>query len=371
MVFPGRKLEELAKELGFTVVGVLSREETEKALSNELPRLEKWQASGFAAEMSYMERPSEIFAKLEGFHPETKSVICLSASYLESDPREVELPLGFGRVARYAWGKDYHRQLKKRTKKLVQEIEHELGKEVKWRAFSDAVPLLERVLGRASFNGFIGKNTMLIQPGIGSYTFLAEILIDLEIEDVQRDESDYSCKTCTSCLSACPTEAFVSPFNLDARKCISYLTIEKKTGFSKWEEEAISDWVFGCDICQEVCPFNHEDVERSKIEEFLKSEGAGPFLDLKESLSIRSADGFLKRFAGTPLMRAGREQILRNSAAVIANTQFLDGIDALIASSKEDPSEMVRAQALSSLKRLEEISDGIDRIRLQSALGAG
>lgn len=362
-------LLQLALEQGFTVAGILSSEQANQVLAENCPRLSSWQEKGHAAEMQYMQRPPELFSRVENYLPEVKSVVCLSASYLYSDKDEFkDTPAGYGRVARYAWGKDYHRQLKKRAKAFTERLEKHLARKISSRIFSDSVPLLERAMASAALEGFIGKNTMFILPGVGSYTFLSEILLDVEIRGDFAGGNELSCKTCRRCLDVCPTAAFESAYSLDSRKCISYLTIEKKTEFNSWEQAAIADWLFGCDICQEVCPFNHKDILKSEIAEFDRSQGAGPYLKLSELLSIRTNSDFLKRFAGTPIMRAGREQMLRNAACVLANTKCFSELAFLIQCSKEDSSEFVRTHAGQSLQRMYESSAGQDRRLIATAL---
>lgn len=371
LVLDKEDLLSLAAEQGFVVAGILSSEQANRVLAQNLERLSVWQEKGHSAEMQYMQRSTDLFARIENYLPEVKTVISLSASYLFNDKDKLQnTPLGYGRVARYAWGRDYHRQLKKRAQKFIDALAAHLSRDdLAWRIFSDAVPLLERAMASAALDGFVGKNTMFILPGVGSYTFLTEILLDVEVAGDFVVKNELSCKTCTRCLSACPTNAFESAYSLDSRKCISYLTIEKKTEFNSWEQTAIADWLFGCDICQEVCPFNHKDILKSEIQEFDRSQGAGPYIKLAELLEIRTSADFLKRFAGTPIMRAGREQMLRNAACVIANTQCFSEISYLIECEKEDPSDFVRFHARESLRRMYEFSDGLERRAIARALG--
>jgi epoxyqueuosine reductase len=274
-------------------------------------------------------------------------------------------------VARYAWGRDYHRVLKKRLQRLLKRCAERFDEEtLRWRIFTDAVPLLERALARSAGLGFVGKNTMLIRPGVGSYTFIGELLWNVEIEPTQslkQFSSDAGCGSCSRCLNVCPTGALPRPGRLDARRCISYLTIEKKTAFEDWERKALGEWVFGCDLCQEVCPYNHSAVALPKIEEFSAKAGVGPILNLQELLSVRTREGFLQRFKGTPLMRAGREALLRNACCVLGNTKAFQAIENLRALAKEDSSGLVRYHAAACLDELLDDSDGLDRLRIASA----
>ena len=359
-------LEEIAASCGLGLVGGQEIASAQSFLAGERQRLLFWQEEGLAGEMSYMKRPDSLFCDLKGFLPEACSVVSFVVPYqFRFEDGEPGLSPGFGRVARYAWGRDYHRVLRRRLKKFVDLIQAELALDgdLKWRFFSDAVPLLERGLARSCSQGFIGKNTMLIRPGWGSFTFLAEILWDLEVTGLQSEGpiKNASCGVCTRCLDECPTAAFTKAKVLDARKCISYLTIEKRTAFSEWESQAIGEWIFGCDICQEVCPFNHRGVENSVIKEFKTESGAGSVLSLEEILSIRSEGDYLERFAGTALMRSGRVGLLRNACAVAANTHCF-WLEDKIYECTNDSSSIIRLEAQRSLRRLkttfpEELAD--------------
>jgi len=350
-------LKALIASSGLSLVSVLGRGEVDKILLREKPRLESWQKKGFAADLAYMNRQSDIFCDLDGFLEGTRSVITLAVSYYSA--REHQPRHGYGRVARYAWGKDYHRVLKKRLKTFTEKLQGLVyGKEeLRVRQFSDAVPLLERALFTAGGAGFIGKNTMMIVPGVGSWTFVAELLTNIEIESSHSFspavKEGQDCGSCKSCLVACPTAAFEKEFSLNAGKCISYLTIEKKNAFNSWEEQALQDWVFGCDVCQEVCPFNHQGIEETEENGFAPSNGAGPWLDLEKVLSISSKEEFLDLFAGTPLMRSGRDGMIRNAAAVVANQGVSECRPALLKLvDNSGESELVKKSVSSALERL-------------------
>ncbi len=367
-MIPLSSIKTLATDFGLDLVGVVSAKEAGKALAIQADNLSKWQTEGFAGEMDYMNRPVELFLKLENFLPGVKSVISFVVPYALNESVK-GCPTGYGKVARYAWGRDYHRVLKKRLNKFTNELIN-IFPEVKARNFTDAVPLLERTLVEVASLGFVGKNTMLIVPKRGSFTFLAEILIDTDIVNdvLEPSQIKSSCGSCARCLEACPTEAFTSPFKLDARKCISYLTIEKKTEFNDWEAEAVGEWLFGCDICQEVCPYNHRNQE-TEIVEFLPERGGGSHLDLLEILNISNKEDFTERFSGTALMRTGRVGLLRNASAVVANTNFLEATTKLIKLSREDTSDVIRSSARQALLRLESKTTGVEGLRIKRALG--
>ncbi|MCO6431716.1 MAG: tRNA epoxyqueuosine(34) reductase QueG [Deltaproteobacteria bacterium] len=321
------------------------------AISSAVTRLQRWQESGFAGEMGYMLRPPQMYVDIANFLPEVKSVILVTVHY--EGPLGGSRPEGHGRVARYAWGRDYHRVLKRKLKALMMELQKLVPHELTYRIFADAVPLLERAFAERAGLGFIGKNSMLIQPGAGSYFFIGEVVTNLPIEEESPNSSRGSCGECTRCITSCPTNAIVWDRVVDARKCISYLTIEKRGSLSHWEREAIGEWVFGCDLCQEVCPFNHIAHKGRRsiniLSEFNAEEGCGPFLSLDLVLSIRTSEEFTKRFAGTPLMRPGRSGLLRNASIVAANTGCGALEAALTVAAREDSCEVVRQHALWAL----------------------
>ncbi len=339
-------LSALARQCGFSVVGVAPL----SPLDGDKERLETWQAQGFAGEMEFMQRDAVLLSTPLHFLPEAKSALVLSATY-DQIPVE-QPPIGYGRVARYAWGKDYHKVLRKRLQGLVNEVEAHLSRSIKARVFSDSVPLLERALARSAKTGFVGKNTMVITPGIGSFFFLSEILWDLEVTELPASNHSShraSCGECTRCLSQCPTGAFAAPYSLNASRCIAYLTIEKRSPLTHAERQGINDWVFGCDVCQEVCPFNFTALKtrrRATIDELRKEFGVGPYLDLREVLRIRTHEQFVARFGGSAIMRAKREGLLRNSAIVAANTCAGDALHDLITAAQSDFSGLVREHAL-------------------------
>ncbi len=354
------KLQEIARGLGLEILGVCRPEISENARN----RLIDWQNAGFAGEMAYMNRGADLLAQPEKLLPNARSIVVLAFSY-EAAPRRV-LPRGHGRVARYAMGQDYHKILPLKLKELVSAVERECGK-IEARVFSDAVPLLERDIGKSSGLGFIGKNTMLIRPGLGSFFFIAEVLwnVLIEIENALPVNKD-SCKSCTRCLDACPTQAFVKEGVLDARRCISYLSIEKRGMLDLWEREALGDWIFGCDICQEVCPFNHASLKQERPAALVAlgaKSGAGQSLSIAEMFKIVKPQDFKARFKDTALSRAGREGILRNAACVAANTGWIEGVPILCEAVRGDVSPIVRATALWAISKLQNLCETNERNR--------
>jgi epoxyqueuosine reductase len=348
-------LQSLAASVGLSVVAVAEPQ----ILTEDMDYLKRWQGEGYAGEMSYMLRDPGLLASPERLMEGVRSVVVIGAFYDRSE--RAPLKPGFGRVARYAWGKDYHKVLRRRLHLLVEQVERELGIVPVFRVFSDSVPLLERAVAKRAGIGFIGKNTLVIVPRAGSFMFLGEVLWDLEVTDlpsVQGEPSDRAsglshgkshCGTCSQCLDACPSGAFVEPYLLDARRCISYLTIEKRGALSLQERRWLGEWVFGCDVCQEVCPFNVLSMTRrakADLSEFEASLGVGQMLSLEEVLGMRNDSAFTARFAGTPLTRAKREGLLRNAAVVAANTESIAIASALKEAVISDPSAVVRQHAL-------------------------
>lgn len=306
---------ELASELNLSVLQFSS---DLSPLEEARGRLEAWQDQGYAGEMNYMNRSPELLSSPAELFPEAKTLISFALSYSHA-PREPLRP-GYGRVARYAVHRDYHRELKGRIQKLGEAVSDlpDGPSDLYWKGVTDAFPLLERAFAERAGLGHAGKNTMLIRPKHGSLFFLGEAATSLEFSGAPAPAKESSCGSCTRCLSACPTNAFPEPYVLDATRCISYLTIEKKGPFSDWESKAVGEWLFGCDVCQEVCPFNHALLKRdipSTIPVRLDHQ-----LELEPILAIRSDEEFKARFAGTPLMRAGREGLQRNARAVLENT---------------------------------------------------
>lgn len=364
-------VSDLAGLSGLRVLGVTPL----TPMSEESARIRQWQELGYGGEMTYLLRDPDELVSPQRLLPEGLSVIVVAVAYDrrgDGGPR----PAGHGRVARYAWGRDYHKVIPRRLKGLVTLLEEHCGRSIRSRIFTDAVPLLERPLAKRAGLGFIGKNTLLIRPGDGSFLLLGGVIIDQpivlpEVEGRIKQEmvpagSDViggitsgavtrpalGCGPCTRCLTHCPTGALVAEFMVDARLCISYLTIEKR-GWLCWEDRTrLGEWIFGCDICQEVCPFNHRALRRRDGPEFPElgaAHGAGPYLSLAEILKIRTGAEYLKRFAGTPLMRPKREGLLRNACCVSANTGDAEVIPLLLSAASDDASAVVRGHALWAL----------------------
>ncbi len=330
---------QLADEAGFDLVGVTSAE----PLSEGGERLRAWQEAGMSADMGYMQRPVELLANPKKLQKSARSVVSLGVSYYPGDYPEESGFSGAGRVARYAWGRDYHIVIKERLMQLRRDLEAQLDTKVKARAFTDAVPLLERSAAQRSGLGFFGRNSCVISREIGSFFFIADLIIDLDIE--VDEPGTGTCGKCSRCMDSCPTGAIKAPGVVDARLCISYLTIENRGSIPVELRGKIGDRAFGCDICQEVCPYNRTKARMSRWPEFSAGAGAGPYLDLGEILAIRTDEEFDRRFSGTAITRPGRAGLVRNCCVVAGNLRLEAMIPSFLECLTEDDSPVVRGHA--------------------------
>jgi epoxyqueuosine reductase len=299
--------------LGFCLTGIAPAAE-----SDGFDRLVEWLQRGFAGEMEYMARHGEARRHPNSILPEVRSVIMVAMEYLSesSAPAVNEAPAQtvVGKIARYASGPDYHDIIKEKLRRLLRWLQTEVSS-CRGRAVVDTAPLLERDFARRAGLGWIGKNTMLINKHRGSYLLLGALLTNLELSPDEPHHMSH-CGTCTACLDACPTEAFTGPGWLDSRRCISYLTIEKRGVVPEELRPGIDDWLFGCDVCQEVCPWNrrsHSEPER---------------LDAFEVLMMDEA-AFRARFRDTAIWRTRRSGLRRNAAIVLGNVGDAAKIEAL------------------------------------------
>jgi epoxyqueuosine reductase len=330
-------LEERARAAGFDLVGVTTAEPLEEGGE----RLREWQEAGMAADMGYMHRPADLLSDPRKLQSSAKSVVSLGVSYYPGD--HPENAGGGGRVARYAWGRDYHEVIKERLFRLRQELEEELGVRIKARGFTDAVPLLERSAAQHAGLGFFGRNSCLINGDMGSYFFIADLIVDLDLEPDAPGTG--TCGRCTRCMDHCPTGAIKAPGVVDARLCISYLTIENRGEIPRNLRPLVGNWAFGCDVCQEVCPYNKRKATKSRWPEFSEEVGAGPYLEIEEVLRLRTDEEFERCFAGTPLTRPGRAGLLRNCCVAAGNMKREMAVPVLIECLREDASPLVRGHA--------------------------
>ena len=334
-----------AVRIGFLSAGVADA----AALHKRQPDLTRWLASGFAGGLQYMENFFERQRHLLDRFPDLKSILVLTIPY--ANKARPSLSQNAGQVARYAWGRNYHRVIEKRLKQLEAFIQTRAAGAGRIVRCIDTSPIQERALAEMAGLGFIGKNTCLILPKGGSFVFLAALLTNLELPADK--PTAWDCGSCTLCLESCPTKALTPsrPYELDASRCISYLTIENKEAIQPALRPLMDNWLFGCDICQEVCPYNRK-AQQDPWPEFEAKTGAGAQLPLKEILGIRTDEDFLKRFAGTPLMRAKRAGLLRNAAVAAGNSGNRELIPTLTETSQQDPSATVREHAAWALEQL-------------------
>lgn len=239
----------LAERTGFPRVGIARAEPIGRAAY-----IDNWLNTGCAGEMDYLKRWREIREDPRHLLPGARSVVVVAEPYGGSESRDGDKLSG--RVARYAWGRDYHKVLRKKLMRLADELHAVIAKPFETRVCVDTAPIVEREVAAAAGIGWIGKNTMVLHRQLGSFFFLGEIITTLELEPSE-PVSDH-CGNCTRCLEACPTGALVAPYQMDAQKCISYLTIEHRSDIADALKPQMGDWIYGCDMCQDVCPFNRK-----------------------------------------------------------------------------------------------------------------
>jgi epoxyqueuosine reductase len=307
-----QKLEEKARELGFAAFGIARADAAPK--SGE--RLREWLASGAHGDMLWMEETAERRASPAGLWPEVRSVISLGMSYAPAvDPLALAAHPGIGRISVYAQGGDYHDVVKKALKALARWMVAEAPCELK--VFVDTAPVMEKPLAEAAGLGWQGKHTNLVSRTDGSWLFLGAIYTTLELE-ASPAAHPVHCGSCTACLDACPTKAFPAPFRLDARRCISYLTIEHKGPIPEEFRAAIGNRIYGCDDCLSVCPWNRFADAARRNQAFLpRAELAAPAL--VDLLALDDA-AFRQVFAGSPIKRIGRGRMVRNAAIAAGNS---------------------------------------------------
>jgi epoxyqueuosine reductase len=337
-----------ALELGFARAGIASPQRSEPAAE----RLASWLAAGHHGEMQYMAQGLDRSSPAALFEP-VQSVVVVALPY--ADPaltplrRSATGPELRGRVARYARGEDYHHVLKAKLERLGAAIDALVGRPVARRACVDSAPLLERDFAVRAGLGFAAKSTLTILPGVGSFVLLGELLLDLQLSPTASAALS-GCGTCTRCLSACPTGAFQGPYVLDARRCISYLTIELKGSVPPELRALIGSHVFGCDICQDVCPWNQSRHAPARAPELGEhAELAAPDL---VSLLFLTSSGYRKLVRGTALSRVSRQRLARNAAIALGNSRSPAAEAPLSRALASHSSELVRAHAAWALAAL-------------------
>jgi epoxyqueuosine reductase len=349
MTSPGQltaAVVDAARGLGFHAVGVAPVEP-----SRRYRAFEEWLEGGMHGEMAYLADPVQRVARADVrmLLDTARSVIVVALAY---DPSVVPASRLSGQVARYARARDYHSIIKARLRELADQLSRLVARPVASRPCVDTAPVLERDLAARAGIGFVGKNTLLIAPGLGSWLLLGELLVDVELEPTPAQEAS-RCGSCRACLDACPTGAFVGPHQLDARRCISYLTIEHRGPIPRQLRPAIGTRVFGCDVCQEVCPFNAAAPQRTAPDRELgltRRAAQRSALDLIRTLGLGSAQ-MRQLVRGTPLRRAGRDGLLRNVCVALGNAGDSAAIPAL-ERALTDRSPLVRGHAAWALGRL-------------------
>ena len=331
-----------ATELGFSAFGIANADCAPKSAE----RLRQWLAEGRHGEMIWMEESAERRASPTGLWPDVKSVICLGMSYAPArDPLALAAHPQLGRISVYAQGGDYHDLIKKALKALARWLVATAECELK--VFVDTAPVMEKPLAEAAGLGWQGKHTNLVSRQDGSWLFLGAIYTTLELEsDVPHVPR---CGSCSACLDACPTKAFPAPFQIDARRCISYLTIEHKGPIPHEFRESMGNRIYGCDDCLTVCPWNRFAIAARTNKAFLpRAELVAP--ELGDLLALNDAD-FRKLFAGSPIKRIGRNRMVRN-AAIAAGNSGRPELALRLKPLTGDPDPVVAEAAVWALERL-------------------
>jgi epoxyqueuosine reductase len=337
------RLRQQANSLDFALFGIAPA-----TSADGFEHLEEWLRNGFASTMDYMQRHAGARRHPSSIMLGVRAVVMVGMNY--NSCAAPEMPAEHGKVARYARGQDYHDVMRDRLKQLLAWLQSERPG-CRGRAVVDTAPLLERDFARRAGLGWIGKNTMLINKRLGSYCYLGALLVDIELESDAPHTASH-CGSCTRCLDACPTQAFPTPGVLDARRCISYLTIERREAIPVDLRAQLDGWIFGCDICQEVCPWNRKAPLGSVPE--LQPRPDLESLDLYDVLRM-TEDEFQSRFRGTALLRTRRRGLLRNAALLLGTNGDPAALPALRAA-LGDPDEMVRDATRWAIERIDKKS---------------
>lgn len=349
-----------AHDLGFECVGIIPLGPPTRAAA-----FAEWLAAGYAGEMAYLAARAAERLDPASWLAGQNSLIMLAANYFPGSPPSSWRDPAYGRFARYTWAPDYHDLLKARLFALDAFIRARTGRTTFGRACVDSAPLLERDFAAQAGLGFIGRNTCLIARGVGSWTFLAALAVPERLDAVRKTQDErrmareegegiihhssfVGCGRCTRCLDACPTRAFVAPRVLDARRCISYLTIELRGPIPADLRPLMGNWVFGCDVCQEVCPYNRA-VTPARPETW-PADPTRATVALPELLAL-DEEGFRRRFRGTAVLRTKRRGLVRNACVAAGNWGDAAALPALIALlADEEP--LIRGHAAWAISRI-------------------
>ena len=302
-----RALKAFAADLGFDACGIAVAGPVDPT-----DKLGQWMAHGFHADMDWMGRTKAIRQDPREKMPSARSVVVVARNYYHPRP---DPPADTGKVARYAWGRDYHKVLKKPLLKLARLLD-EFGVDTPSYAAVDSGPVMERAWAERAGIGWVGKNSLVLRRDIGSWFFLGTVITEVALTP-DKPVTDH-CGSCRACIEACPTDAFVTDGVLDARKCISYQTIENRNEIPETLHENMDGWIFGCDICQEVCPWNRFAQESSEPDFLPRPGHANPDLEVLQAMDEAT---FNEEFAGTPIRRTKHAGMVRNAQIVAEQTR--------------------------------------------------
>jgi len=345
------ELKAKACALGFSMVGVVAA-----APGRRLDAYRRWIAAEQHGQMGYMARADRVARRqdLNVILPGVQSIVCVGLDYYTlKAPDHIASDPSRGRISNYAWGADYHEVMTPRLEELAAWLRQQAAGDVQTRVYVDTGAILERDHAETAGLGFTGKNTMLIGPRQGSFFFLGELLATLPLVTDTPRPAMPNCGSCRRCLDACPTNAFPEPYVLDARRCISYLTIELKGWIPHELRPLMGNWIYGCDVCQDVCPFNRfaqptgEPAFQPSNQPPNWNAIAPPLLDI---LALDEA-GFNERFASSPIERIKRARLLRNAAVAAGNWGSEAAVPALT-SLLEDPEPLIRGHAAWALRQI-------------------
>lgn len=336
-----KALKKEAKRLGFSLVGVTTPDPPD-----HLDFYQGWLLEGHHADMAWMatDRALERRADPKKILPECQSILALGMPYPYPEGRK-----GDGKISSYAWHENYHQVLTEKMRHLVIFIEEQVEKEIPNRWYTDTGPILERELAKRAGLGWFGKNTTLINPDQGSFFFLAEIFLGIALEPDSPFNSEH-CGTCTRCIEACPTGSLKEPYTLDANLCISYLTIELDDFVPRELRPQMEGWIFGCDICQAVCPWNEKFAADNWILEEFRRRPETSEIKLEEEIQLSEED-FREKFRDSAVKRTKRRGYLRNVAIALGNKGDKDAVPVLC-DALEDKEPLVRGHAAWALGRI-------------------
>lgn len=347
MTFSSGALKQEAQKLGFNLVGI-----TQARPSPTLSAYHEWVEKGMQGKMTYLAREDRVIRRenLNNIVDGAKSIVMVGLDYRSiAVPRHILNDSARGRIASYAWNLDYHDIIEARLEELTSWMKSQIGDSVEHKVYTDTGAVLERSHAQQAGMGFIGKNTMLIHPRRGSYFFLGEIISTIDFDDYDIAHKASMCGNCTRCMTACPTNAFPKPHVLDARRCISYHTIENKGWIDRDLRSSFGNWVYGCDICQDVCPFQRFSLPSDEEAFYPVDENTTAPL-LTDLLSLTD-ETFKTRYVDSPIYRIRRKRLVRNACIAAGNShdkQFIPYIIQLL----YDSEPIVRGHAAWALWQL-------------------